>query len=69
MKTSRCSADRIPSITLATSIMASVIGTGVMLATVYSGLSNGDVWQIALCLYFLAILPASGWVVRPKRRT
>lgn len=60
--------DPMPMITLVTSLAASVIGTVVMLLAVYSGLFASEFWQIALSLYFLAVLPVSGWMIRPKRR-
>ena len=58
----------MPQITVATSLATSVICAGSALLAVYSGLFNEEVWQVLLCLYFLAILPVSGWLFRPKRR-
>lgn len=60
---------RVPTIAIVTALVMTVVGTTTMLLSVYSGLFNSDMWQIALALLFLTILPSRGWGRKPKRRT
>lgn len=58
----------VPTVVVITAIVTTIVGTGTMLLSVYSGLFNAEMWTVALCVFFLALHPSAGWAFRRNRR-